>query len=176
GRPRAPACALRASARSRRGVGGGGTEPGSGAEPRPKAMSVVALEKHPCPACGAQAEWNPTKQKLVCPFCGTEAPYDINASGQIVELELVPAWREIPDEERGWQTARRTVQCRSCKAVSVFDPTRVGQRCEFCGSPELVPYEEIKSPIRPQRLLPFRVADPAVRRPLRRRCQRQRLP
>ena len=38
---------------------------------------TVALEKHPCPACGAQAEWNPGKQKLVCPFCGTESPYQI---------------------------------------------------------------------------------------------------
>ena len=37
-------------------------------------------------------------------------------------------------------------------------PTRVGQRCEFCGSPELVDYQEIKSPIRPQSLLPFKVA------------------
>ena len=26
---------------------------------------TLALEKHPCPACGAQAEWNPGKQKLV---------------------------------------------------------------------------------------------------------------
>jgi hypothetical protein len=80
----------------------------------------------------------------------------------------VRALREIPDEERGWQTARRTVQCRSCKAVSVFDPTRVGQRCEFCGSPELVDYEEIKSPIRPQSLLPFKVSQSQVRDQIRR--------
>jgi hypothetical protein len=130
--------------------------------------SVVALEKHPCPACGAQAEWNPAKQKLVCPFCGTEAPYEITATGEIVELDLVRALREIPDDQRGWQTARRTVQCRSCKAVSVFDPTRVGQRCEFCGSPELVDYEEIKSPIRPQSLLPFKVSQAQVRDQIRR--------
>src|SRR6476620_7562396 len=131
-------------------------------------MAVEALEKHPCPACGAQAEWNPGKQKLVCPFCGTESPYKVSETGTIEELELGRALREIPDEDRGWQTERRTVQCRSCKAVSVFDPARVGQRCEFCGSPELVPYEEIKSPIRPQSLLPFRVADTAVREQIRR--------
>jgi len=131
-------------------------------------LATVALEKHPCPACGAQAEWNPGKQKLVCPFCGTESPYQVTPSGEIEELDLVRALREIPEEDRGWQTERRTVQCRSCKAVSVFDPARVGQRCEFCGSPELVPYEEIKSPIRPQSLLPFRVADTAVREQIRR--------
>ena len=131
-------------------------------------MAVTALEKHPCPACGAQAEWNPGKQKLVCPFCGTESPYKVTASGEIEELDLVRALREIPESERGWQTERRTVQCQSCKAVSVFEPDRVGQRCEFCGSPALVPYEEIKSPIRPQSLLPFRVADTAVREQIRR--------
>ncbi len=130
--------------------------------------SVVALEKHPCPACGAQAEWNPGRQKLVCPFCGTEAPYEINATGEIVELDLVRALREMPDDLRGWQTERRTVQCRSCKAVSVFDPQRVGQRCDFCGSPELVDYEEIKAPIRPQSLLPFKVTESAVREQIRR--------
>ena len=132
-------------------------------------MPVEALEKHPCPACGAQAEWNPGKQKLICPFCGTESPYKIDAAtGTIEELDLVKALREMPDDQRGWLAEKRTVQCRSCKAVSVFDPARVGQRCEFCGSPELVPYEEIKSPIRPQSLLPFRVADTAVREQIRR--------
>ena len=131
-------------------------------------MAVSAVEKHPCPACGAQAEWNPGKQKLVCPFCGTESPYKVSETGAIQELDLVRALREIPDEARGWQTERITIQCQSCKAVSVFAPDRVAQRCEFCGSPAIVPYEEIKSPIRPQSLLPFRVADTSVREQIRR--------
>jgi len=129
---------------------------------------VDAVEKHACPACGAQAEWNPGKQKLVCPFCGTETPFQIGDKGQIVELDLVRALRELPDEMRGWQTTRHTVQCRSCKAVSVFDPARVGQRCEFCGSPELVDYTEVKEPIRPQSLLPFKIAESNVREQIRR--------
>jgi len=131
-------------------------------------MAVEALDKHPCPACGAQAEWNPGKQKLICPFCGTESPYKVSDAGTIEELDLVKALRELPDEQRGWLTEKRTVQCRSCKAVSVFDPGRVGQRCEFCGSPELVDYQEIKAPIRPRSLLPFRVAEDSVREQIRR--------
>ena len=67
------------------------------------------------------------------------------------------ALRDLPEEERGWQTARRSVQCQICQAVMVFDPARVGQNCEFCGSPALVDYEEIKAPIRPQGVLPFRI-------------------
>ena len=62
---------------------------------------IAAIEKHACPACGAQAEWSPAKKKLVCPFCGTESPYAFDAdTGKIRELDLVKALREIPDEER----------------------------------------------------------------------------
>jgi predicted RNA-binding Zn-ribbon protein involved in translation (DUF1610 family) len=129
---------------------------------------IPALDKHECPACGAQAEWNPTKQKLVCPFCGTESPYQFDRdTGKVIELDLVKALRELPEEARGWQTARHTVQCQSCKAVMVFDPARVGQNCEFCGSPALVSYDEVKSPIRPQGVLPFRIDSSRVRDDIR---------
>ena len=130
---------------------------------------IVALEKYPCAACGAQAEWNPSKQLLVCPFCGTAAPFSVDAaSGAIVENDLAKALRELPDDARGWLTEKRTVQCQSCKAVSVFDPERVGQNCGFCGSPSLVDYAEIKAPIRPQSLLPFKVSEAQVREQIRR--------
>ncbi len=130
---------------------------------------VLAVEKHECPACGAQAEWNPAKQKLVCPFCGTESPYQIDRdTGKVAEQDLARALRELPDEARGWQTERRSVQCQSCKAVMVFDPARVGQNCEFCGSPALVSYEEIKAPISPTGVLPFRIDAASVRDSIRR--------
>jgi Zn finger protein HypA/HybF involved in hydrogenase expression len=130
---------------------------------------LTAREKFPCPACGAQAEWNPAKQKLVCPFCGTESPYQINpASGQIEEIDLVKTLRELPDSLRGWHAEKRSVRCQNCRAVMVFDPTRVAQNCEFCGSPALVPYEELKEPISPQSLLAFRVPETAVREQIRR--------
>jgi hypothetical protein len=124
---------------------------------------VSALQKYPCAACGAQAEWNPSKQALVCSFCGTVAPFTVDPAGAVVELDLVKALRELPDEARGWMSERRSVQCQSCKAVSVFDPQRVGQNCDFCGSPKLIPYDEIKAPIRPQSLLPFKISESEVR-------------
>jgi hypothetical protein len=125
---------------------------------------ITALDKHACPACGAQAEWNPGKQKLICPYCGTESPYVIDReTGKAVENDLVKALRELPDEQRGWDTERRSVQCRSCRAVMVYDPSRVGQNCEFCGSPALVAYTEIKAPIRPECLLPFKIPADRVR-------------
>ncbi len=130
---------------------------------------IPALDKHACPACGAQAEWHPTRQKLVCAFCGTESPYQFDReTGKVREIDLVTTLRELPEEERGWQTARRSVQCQSCKAVMVFDPERVGQNCEFCGSPSLVSYDEIKAPIRPTGVLPFKIDKPRVRDDIRR--------
>ena len=131
---------------------------------------IAALEKHACPACGAQAEWNPGQAEARLPVLRhrVAVPASIASTGKIDELDLVKALRELPDEERGWQTERRSVQCQSCKAVMVFDPARVGQNCEFCGSPALVDYQEIKSPIRPQSLLPFKIDASRVRDDIRR--------
>jgi hypothetical protein len=69
--------------------------------------------------------------------------------------------------EAEWQQQRRSVQCQSCRAIMVYDAARVGQNCEFCGSPALVAYEEIKSPIRPEGVLPFRIDRSRVRDDIR---------
>jgi hypothetical protein len=145
-------------------------DPASGVDlPSTPPSEVTARDAFPCPACGAKAEWNPGRQKLVCPFCGTESPYQVNPStGQIEEIDLVKALRELPEDLRGWQADRQSVRCQNCRAVMVFDAGRVGQNCEFCGSPALVPYDEIKAPIRPQSLLPFKVTSSQVREQIRR--------
>ena len=49
----------------------------------------------------------------------------------------------------------------------VYEAERVGQNCEFCGSPALVAYDEIKSPIRPEGVLPFRIDRNRVRDDIR---------
>jgi DNA-directed RNA polymerase subunit RPC12/RpoP len=128
--------------------------------------SATAREKYACPACGAEAHWNPAKQALVCPFCGTVSPATLQTRGAdtvVVEHDLAAALREIPDSQRGWQTAKVSVKCQSCQAVSVFDPSRVGQRCEFCGSSQLVPYEQVKDAFSPESLLPFAIQEARAR-------------
>jgi hypothetical protein len=132
-------------------------------------VEYTALEKHTCAACGGKAEWEPVKQCLVCPYCGTVSPYDVDRdTGKIQEIDLVTTLREMPDSSRGWEADKKSVKCRSCHAVSVFEPEKVGQNCEFCGSPELVDYEEIKAPIRPQSLIPFKISQTEVRASIRR--------
>jgi len=133
---------------------------------------AIAQRKFSCPACGAAAEWNPAKQSLVCPFCGTTSPaqVELDAAGEqvIKENDLVTTLRTIPDSARGWQAKKTSVKCQSCQAISVFDAERVGQRCDFCGSAALVPYEDIKEAFRPESLLPARISETQVRDSIRR--------
>jgi hypothetical protein len=125
---------------------------------------TVAQQKFACPACGAEAIWNPAKQALVCPFCGTTSPakLDVDGSG-IIEHDLVTALRGITDDKRGWQTEKRYVKCQSCQAISVLDPQRQAQRCEFCGSAQLVAYEQTKDAFRPESVLPFKISEDKAR-------------
>ena len=136
--------------------------PGGPAEAVPS--QTAALSKFACPACGGEAVWNPAKQKLVCPFCGTESPAKFaEGAGGIVEHDLVTALRGIGDEDRGWKRATRQVRCQSCNAISVFDPTRQAQNCQFCGSAQLVAYEETKPAFSPESVLPFVVSEAGAR-------------
>lgn len=138
------------------------------------AAEHAALDKHACAACGAEGEWNPARQALVCTHCGTVAPMDLDEeSGEVRERDLVRTLREIPEAGRGWDAERLSVRCGSCDAVSVLEAGQVGTNCEFCGSTQLVGYEEIKAPIRPESLLPFRL-DRGVARERARRWLRGR--
>lgn len=128
---------------------------------------IVAAPKHNCPACGAQAQWEPATQTLSCPFCGTVSQFEETVSGEIKENELATALRNIPVEQRGWAPEQITVKCQSCQAISVFSTGRVAQKCDFCGSPALAPYTEIQAPIRPESLLPFKIGDTTVRETIR---------
>jgi hypothetical protein len=86
----------------------------------------------------------------------------------VAERELSGGLQASAVAEKEWTEQRRSVQCQSCKAIMTYDATRVGQNCEFCGSPALVAYDEIKSPIRPEGVLPFRVDHSRVRDDIRR--------
>lgn len=125
---------------------------------------ITARSKFACPACGAEAQWNPAKQALVCPFCGTDSPMAAPPEGaEIREHCLVTALGSIPEEQRGWAAEKTSVKCQSCQAITVFEPTRAAQRCDFCGSSALIPAEQSQAPIRPESLLEFKLAEADVR-------------
>lgn len=131
---------------------------------------VSAVRKHPCPECGGDAEWNPAKQALACPYCGTVMPWTEaeNALGAaIAEHPLEEALANVSPEARGLKDDKKSVKCESCHAISIFDSTRAAQRCDFCGSPSIVPVENLQDVITPESLLPAVVASTQVRDKLR---------
>lgn len=131
---------------------------------------VSALKKHPCPECGGDAEWNASKQALACPFCGTIVPWaegENPMGASIVEHELDSALTTTADDPSGLREEKKSVRCESCQAISVFDPDRVAQRCDFCGSPAIVPAENLPGAITPESLLPAVIAETQVRDQLR---------
>ncbi len=129
---------------------------------------VIAKERFHCPSCGAEAHWNPAQQAVVCPYCGTVAPATMTSQGAVVqENDLLSALRNVDQEHRGWEAAKTTVRCDSCQAITVFDPTRVAQRCDFCGSAALIPVDQQTAPIRPESLLEFKIPEPQIREKVR---------
>lgn len=102
------------------------------------APEKAARSKFSCVACGGEAVWNPSKQKLICAFCGTEAPMPVEneppaglQSTDIVEHDLVAALRNLQGEKRGWARTARMIKCSQCQAISVFDAAKQAKGCEF---------------------------------------------
>ena len=127
---------------------------------------VTAIGKRACPDCGGDMEWNAAKQVLACPFCGfipKEQPTVGGDNPAIVEHPLEQALANAGDEKRGYGIETVTVKCQSCHAISVFPAGRAAQRCEFCGSPSIAPYQETKDPISPESLLPVKLSEGQVR-------------
>ncbi|RNF85241.1 zinc ribbon domain-containing protein [Montanilutibacter psychrotolerans] len=142
-------------------------------------MDQATVAKHACPECGADLQWNPTRQSLACPYCGTVVPAAAAppavgdgsttppvAGDEVVEQDLLQALREPPGG-RGWGEQRREVQCQSCQAISVFVGDRVAQRCDFCGSPSILAHEQQRDAITPQSVLPFVIDEGRVRESIR---------
>lgn len=86
---------------------------------------------------------------------------------QVAEHCLITAMRNLTGDERGWATERRSVKCQSCQAITVFEPSRAAQRCDFCGSAAIIPIDEQMRPIRPGSVLQFKIAEATVREAIR---------
>ncbi len=131
---------------------------------------VSALRKHPCPECGGDAEWDASKKALACPYCGTVLPWSDgrdDPAAAIREHDLEVALANVTVDKRGLGEAKKSVKCESCRAISIFDSDRAAQRCEFCGSPSIVPADALADLITPESLLPAEIPSTRVRDDLR---------
>lgn len=120
---------------------------------------VRSLARHVCPECGGKGEWDAAKRKLVCPYCGTvfERVGPAPLPSEIVEHDLMAELQRLGSGAETWDRGTRRVQCTHCHAVLVRAAGTVAQHCDFCGTPELLDYNEIEAPIRPESLLPAQI-------------------
>lgn len=127
---------------------------------------VEALDSRECPKCGGNAEWSPREQSLVCPYCetvldardgGGESDGAVGSGDVVRELDLRHALANIEEATEGKASGERKVHCQNCDADSLVSSERVSDRCQFCGSPNIVGYDSIDSVIRPESLLPKKI-------------------
>jgi hypothetical protein len=123
---------------------------------------ISSRERRVCEACGGELQWFPSEACLRCAHCG-ERESVASSETIIQEHNLSAGLEKALGGARGWSVDRISVRCESCRAVSVFAPERVAQRCSFCGSSSIVPYEELEELFRPESVLPLRWNEAAVR-------------
>ncbi|CAN5307447.1 hypothetical protein BH23VER1_BH23VER1_36890 [soil metagenome] len=137
----------------------GKTEPPPIPPPLPpeEEARVSALASRACPKCGGKAEWSPRQRSLVCPYCNfvLDSRSAVSDEDSIIkEHDLHETLRTVEEASRGIEQGQRKIHCRHCNADSLSPVGTVADRCPFCGSPEIVTYDDIGSVIRPESLLP----------------------
>ena len=120
--PRWPAAAARRT---------GGAARGRGARQAPLA-----------PPAAPRRAGTPARQALVCPYCGTVSPAELAARRHDSSRSTTWRWRcaRFPTARAAGSANARRCSARAARRSRSSSPTRVAQRCEFCGSPAVVPY------------------------------------
>ena len=130
-------------------------------------VETVALTKFACPACGgeAQVESGQAERWSARSAAPSRRRSRLDADRRGDDRGARPgrgAARHSATTSAAGRRRRPPVKCQSCQAISVLRPRRASaQRCDFCGSAQLVAYEEVKAAFRPESLLPMKVSETA---------------
>ncbi|KPJ81359.1 MAG: hypothetical protein AMS19_08335 [Gemmatimonas sp. SG8_23] len=109
----------------------------------------------PCDSCGARVTFAPGRDALVCPYCGSETHIPSSTEG-IEEHDFASVTAEHLGEDAETIDVL-SVQCDSCAALVEPSPNHEAFPCPYCGS-SIVAREKSRRLIKPQAVLPFRVA------------------
>ena len=109
-----------------------------------------------CPQCGATMDFDPSSGGLYCPYCGyREEIVAENSSGESVASEQDFASAEFTGN-CDWGVSQKTVTCKSCGAVSVYDALEVANECPYCGSNQVMEANDVKT-MAPNGVVVFKV-------------------
>ena len=125
--------------------------------PLEEQMSSVSTEKETdkkCPNCGAVVTYDPSVRKMHCDYCGyTEEIQLEDVNNEVCEIDFESA---VNTESCEWGAEKKSVQCKSCGAVSIYDALETAAVCPFCGSTQVMPAATDKT-IAPGGVCPFAI-------------------
>lgn len=108
-----------------------------------------------CPACGGTMDFDPATGGLHCPYCDYQEA--------IEQADIEPERAEELDfysaEQTGncdWGVAQKTVTCKSCGAISVYDALEVANECPYCGSNQVMEASDVTT-LAPNGVVPFKI-------------------
>jgi hypothetical protein len=123
-------------------------------EPTPESSTAAGTE-FTCKACGGPLEYDAARGTLACTFCGATEAIEAKAEGTVVEYDLEHGLGR--DAARGYGVALRSLSCGQCGAVVSYGGSATAQRCDFCGSPQVMELADSRNPLRPESVMPFAV-------------------
>ncbi|MCR5013506.1 MAG: TFIIB-type zinc ribbon-containing protein [Bacteroidales bacterium] len=119
-----------------------------------KSESTLAFDGKTCPNCGATVTFDPASGEMACSYCGYHCKLpDANAENEICEMDFEAA---VNTESYEWGSEKKTVECKSCGAVAIYDALETAAVCPFCGSTHVMPTATENS-IAPGAVCPFAV-------------------
>lgn len=107
-----------------------------------------------CPNCGATVTFDPSSGKMHCEYCGYECELpNADDDNSVVEIDFDSA---VNKESCEWGAEKKSVECKSCGAVSIYDALETAAVCPFCGSTQVMPAATDKT-IAPGGVCPFEI-------------------
>lgn len=108
-----------------------------------KAKTMTETDRK-CPQCGGTMDFDPALGKLHCPYC--------DYTEDIPEAEMVESKAQELDFESAeftgncdWGVASKTVTCKNCGAITVYDALEVANECPYCGSNQVMEASDVKT-------------------------------
>lgn len=124
-----------------------------GAEVTKKEVTMQETDKK-CPNCGATITFNPSAGKITCEYCGYEKELPKPEAGQdVCEIDFDSA---VNTQSLEWGAEKKSVECKNCGAVSIYDALETAAVCPFCGSTQVMP-AATENTIAPGGVCPFKV-------------------
>ena len=107
-----------------------------------------------CPNCGATVTFDPATGGMHCEYCGYTCELPKPEEGNdVCEMDFESA---LHKESFNWGEQKKSVECKQCGAVSIYDALETAAVCPFCGSTNVMPAAK-ENTIAPGAVCPFAV-------------------